>query len=281
MLHSTDLQMLTDLKSELEKATNELNDVKKDRDCALEALNQNKSSWNDQEKIIQKEKEEIEKRFKDLDAQNSLLLDQIQAFNTQLSLIQAQASSDQNQSSGDVSLNRSFTEDEMKSEQLLTIIKYLRQEKDISVSKAEIIEAEYERLKSQYELLSKQLTETKAVVEAERQKSEVSMVTAAKHAEVLRKVETLNAITDSNRALRQERDSLRSQIDELKERSDNLATELAPIQEKNRELSIKAEAMQTENISLRGECTRWRQRAQMLIEKSNRTSPEDWKKLQK
>ncbi|XP_068911983.1 nucleoprotein TPR-like isoform X2 [Tenebrio molitor] len=280
MLHSTDLQMLTDLKSELEKATNELNDVKKDRDCALEALNQNKSSWNDQEKIIQKEKEEIEKRFKDLDAQNSLLLDQIQAFNTQLSLIQAQASSDQNQSSGDVSLNRSFTEDEMKSEQLLTIIKYLRQEKDISVSKAEIIEAEYERLKSQYELLSKQLTETKAVVEAERQKSEVSMVTAAKHAEVLRKVETLNAITDSNRALRQERDSLRSQIDELKERSDNLATELAPIQEKNRELSIKAEAMQTENISLRGECTRWRQRAQMLIEKSNRTSPEDWKKLQ-
>lgn len=38
--------------------------------------------------------------------------------------------------------------------------------------------------------------------------------------------------------------------------------------------------MQTENVSLRGECTRWRQRAQILIEKSNRTSPEDWKKLQ-
>ncbi|XP_063920607.1 nucleoprotein TPR isoform X2 [Zophobas morio] len=281
MLHSTDLQMLTDMKAELEQMTNELDEVKKNRDCAVEALNENKTSWENQEKIIQKEREELEKRFKDIDAQNSLLLDQIQALNTQLSLIQAQATSDQsNQSIADMSFNKSLTEDEVKSsEQLLTIIRYLRQEKDISVSKAEIIEAEYERLKSQFEVQGKQLAEVKAAVEAERQKSEVSVVTAAKHAEVLRKVETLNAITDSNRALRTERDSLKAQINELKERADSLASELAPTQEKNRELSIKAEAMQTENISLRSECTKWRQRAQMLIEKSNRTSPEDWKKL--
>ncbi|RZC36097.1 nucleoprotein TPR, partial [Asbolus verrucosus] len=281
MLHSADLQMLTDMKTELEKAVNDLNEVKQARDCALDTLNQNKLSWEEQEKLIQKERNELEKTFKDMDVQNSLLLDQIQTLNTQLSLIQARATSDPNQSSGDISLNRSLTEDDVRSsEQLLTIIKYLRQEKDIAVSKAEIMEAEYERLKSQFEVQSKQLAETKATIESERQKSEVSVVTAAKHAEVLRKVETLNAITDSNRALRSERDLLKNQIDELKERSEKLEAELVPLQEKNRELGIKAEAMQTENISLRGECTRWRQRAQMLIEKSNRTSPEDWKKLQ-
>lgn len=280
MLHSADLQMLTDMKADYEKVTNELIEMRKNRDCALEELNENKSSWETQEKIIQKEREELEKRFKDMDAQNSLLLDQIQALNTQLSLIQAQATADPNQSSSDISMNKSLTEDEVKSsEQLLTIIKYLRQEKDIAVSKAEIMEAEYERLKSQHEMLTKQLEEAKIVIEAERQKTEVSVVTAAKHAEVLRKVETLNAITDSNRALRQERDLLKSQINELRERADTLSAELAPTQEKNRELNIKAEAMQTENISLRAECTKWRQRAQMLIEKSNRTSPEDWKRL--
>ncbi|XP_044260460.1 nucleoprotein TPR isoform X2 [Tribolium madens] len=278
MLHSTDLQILTDIKAEYEKTTSELIEMRRSRDCALEELNENKTSWETREKIIQKEREELEQRFKDMDAQNSLLLDQIQALNTQLSLFQAQAT--ESSSVSDLSMNKSFTEDEVKSsEQLLTIIKYLRQEKDIAVSKAEIMEAEYERLKSQHEMLTKQLEEAKAAVEAERQKSEVSVVTAAKHAEVLRKVETLNAITDSNRALRQERDSLKSQIDELKQRAETLASELAPTQEKNRELSIKAEAMQTENISLRAECTKWRQRAQMLIEKSNRTSPEDWKKL--
>ncbi|EFA01249.2 nucleoprotein TPR isoform X2 [Tribolium castaneum] len=279
MLHSADLQMLTDIKADYEKATNELIEMRRSRDCALEELDNNKASWETREKMIQKEREELEQRFKDMDAQNSLLLDQIQALNTQLSVLQAQATAEPNQSA-DLSMSKSFTEDEVKSsEQLLTIIKYLRQEKDIAVSKSEIMEAEYERLKSQHEMLTKQLEEAKAAVETERQKSEVSVVTAAKHAEVLRKVETLNAITDSNRALRQERDTMKNQISELKQRAETLAAELAPTLEKNRELNIKAEAMQTENISLRAECTKWRQRAQMLIEKSNRTSPEDWKKL--
>lgn len=77
-----------------------------------------------------------------------------------------------------------------------------------------------------------------------------------------------------------ERDTLLSQIIELKSRTASLEEQLAPLQESNRELSLKAEAMQTENVTLRGEATRWRQRANFLIEKSNRTSPEDWKKLQ-
>lgn len=80
--------------------------------------------------------------------------------------------------------------------------------------------------------------------------------------------------------MRIERDLLIQQITELKSRMSSLEEQLAPLQESNRELTLKAEAMQTENVTLRGEATRWRQRANILIEKSNRTSPEDWKKLQ-
>lgn len=279
MLHSTDLQALASLKEELTKAVNEMNEVRHERDQAREAMEESRISWQNQEKLFQNEKEEITNRFKDMELQNALLLDQIQALNTQLSIIQAQATADQ--SAGDSSFNRSLTEDDVKnSDQLFKIIKYLRQEKDISVSKCEILEAEQQRLKSQHELLVKQFEEAKAALEVERQKSEVSVVTAAKHAEILRKVETLNAITDSNRALRQERDLLITQITEFKTRVNTLEEQIAPLQEKNMELTVKAEAMQTENISIRGEATRWRQRANFLIEKSNRTSPEDWKKLQ-
>lgn len=54
-----------------------------------------------------------------MDAQNSLLHDQIQELNNQLSILQAQTSEQLNQSAGDISMNRSLTEDEMKgSEQL-------------------------------------------------------------------------------------------------------------------------------------------------------------------
>lgn len=225
MLHSADLQKLTDLKSELDRVTADMDRVQQARDCALTALEENKSSWLAQETIIQKERHELEQRLKDKDAQNSLLLDQIQALNTQLNLFQV--TSDQS----NVSLNQSTNDDEVKSsDKLLTVINYLRQEKDIAVSKAEIMEAEYDRLKSQFDSLQKQLNEAKQAVESERQQTEVAVVTAAKHAEVLRKVETLNAITDSNRALRQERDGMRGQIEELRGRVEQLSNELAPLQ---------------------------------------------------
>ncbi|CAH1106510.1 unnamed protein product [Psylliodes chrysocephalus] len=280
-LHSVDLQSLTTMKDNLEQTLSEINTLQNDRENAISSLEQFKSDWEKQEILFKNEKIELETRFNDMEAQNSLLHDQIQALNTQLGIIQAQATDSQNTSMGDSSFNRSFTEDEVKSsEQLLKIIKYLRQEKDIAVSKADIIDAEYSRLKSQFEMLKKQSEEAKSVLETERQKTEISVVSAAKHAEVLRKLETLNAITDSNRTLRQERDTLVAQITDLRSRAETFETEVEPLQEKNRELTTKADQLQSENISLRAECTRWRQRANMLIEKTNRTSPEDWKKLQ-
>ncbi|CAH1968108.1 unnamed protein product [Acanthoscelides obtectus] len=282
-LHSVDLQSLSNMKEQLETALGNINDLDAEKANAVAALNEHLKAEEERDKIFRKEKEELETRFKDMDAQNALLLDQIQALNTQLSILQAQASETPtpNTSIADQSMNRSLTEDDVKSsEQLLKIIKYLRQEKDIAISKAEIMEAEHIRLKSQFDVITKQYEEAKAAVEVERQKQEVSVVSTSKHAEVLRKLETLNAITDSNRTLRSERDELLSQITEYRERAERLEIEVAPLQEKNRDLSTKADQMQAENISLRAECTRWRQRANMLIEKTNRTSPEDWKKLQ-
>ncbi|XP_066254205.1 nucleoprotein TPR isoform X5 [Euwallacea similis] len=284
-LHSADLQSLTDLKAELDEANGQIQQVKSERDRAVEALDEHLQGAVKQQQLLDEEKQKLDERFKNMEEQNSLLLDQIQQLNTQLTLLQSQVSTDnlntsQNSSLGE-NLNRSFTEDEVhKSGQLLKIIKYLRREKDIAVSKADIIEAEHFRLKSQFDSITKQLKEAKEQIEAQRQKLEVTNVSASKHSEVLRRLETLNAITDSNRALRHERDQLLSEMQELSARAEQMESELAPLQERNRDLQTKADQMQTENISLRAECTRWRQRANLLIEKTNRTSPEDWKKLQ-
>lgn len=281
MLHSNDLQALTTAREELVKVTTELNEIRHQRDQALESLTESKASWEIQENLFKKEKHDLEARFKNLDEQNTLLLDQLQALNTQLSIMQSQTLNESQNISMEASFNRSAAEDDGKSsEQLLKIIKYLRQEKDIAVSKCDILEAEHARLKAQENSINQQLAEAKAALESERQKSETSLVTSAKHAEVLRKVETLHAVIDSNRSLRTERDVLSAQVTELTNRCKVLEEELAPVQEKQRELNVKVDTLQSENSALRQESTRWRQRANMLIEKSNRTSPEDWKKLQ-
>ncbi|CAH1134187.1 unnamed protein product [Ceutorhynchus assimilis] len=272
-LHSSDLQLLQNLKQELQAAKDSYKVMDQQRKEAVDNLQEYLLSKEEQTAILNSEKEKLEVRFKSMDEQNTLLLDQIEALNRQLTIIQGQA--DHNSSA-----NSSLIEDSADSNQLLTILKYLRQEKDLAVSKADVIEAEHFRLKSQFEAVQKQLQEAKSLYEAERQKSEIKNVTAAKHAEVLRQMETFNAVADSNRSLRQERDALADDIRKLQARAEQLEVSIAPLQENNRDLMQKADQMQTENISLRAECTRWRQRANLLIEKTNRTSPEDWKKLQ-
>ncbi|GLV34014.1 Megator [Carabus blaptoides fortunei] len=282
MLHSTDLQALNTVKEELTRVSSELNEIRHQKEQAVETLKLNKSGWEEREKLLQNEKDQLAKRLRDLDGQNSVLHDQIQALSTQLSVLHAQQTDTSlNQSLADASFNRSLTEDDVKSsEQLLQIIKYLRKEKDLAITKFEVLQAENLRLKSQYEMTDKELKETRNALVQEREGSEASMVTAAKHAEVLRKVETLNAITDSNKILRDERDALKMQLRELTARATSLEEQLAPLQDKNRELLVKADSASSENQALRAEATRWRQRANVLIEKANKVSPEDWRKLQ-
>lgn len=281
MLHSSDLKALTALKEEFSKLSSMSNEIRHEKEEAIEALNISKAGWEQREKKLLDEKQEIENRLTDLDAQNKVLHDQIQALSTQLSLVHAQqADNSFNTSTADTSMNRSITEDEKSSEQLLQIIKYLRREKDLAITKFEVLQAENTRLRSQHEIVEKQLEETRKLLQTERENNEVSVVTAAKHAEVLRKVETLNAITDSNKILRDERDNLKAQLHEIAARATNLEEQLAPLQEKNRELSVKAETALTENVALRQEATRWRQRANILIEKANKVNPEDWRRLQ-
>lgn len=275
-LHTEDLRMLNALKITLDNVKTELQQLQCKHTNLLDEQVQKEVGWKNRDEIMQKERVQLQQRFDDLIAQNTLLHDQIQQMNANLSVLQVQ-----DPSAG--SSNVSFNEDNVQGasdSQLMKIIKYLRQEKDYALSKAEIIESELTRMRLELEMAQKQLVEARQGLEDERHKSETTLVGNAKYAEVLRKVETMNAITDSNRTLRGERDQLLHQVTELRGEMTKLEGEHAPLQEQLSALQRHCDALQSENATLRGEATRWRQRANSLIEKTNRTSPEDWKKLQ-
>lgn len=109
--------------------------------------------------------------------------------------------------------------------------------------------------------------------------SEENPLTAAKYQEILRQLETLNAVTDSNRMLRDERDQLQQRIRDITARNTKVEQEIFPLQEQNRELNTKTEDLTSENAKLRHEANQWRQRANALVERSNK-NPEDFKRLQ-
>lgn len=260
VLHAADIEALTSVKEKLTALNSELSELRFSKEQTENTLNELRLHLEVREEHVKQELNDTRQQLKDMDSQNALLHDQIQALSSQLSVLQAsgrQADSSVGNISS-VSLNTSLSEEENRSsEQLLQIVKYLRQEKDIAVSKYEVLRTENLRLKTQQEYLEKQVEEAKKSLSVEQERMETSSVTAARHSELLRKLETLNAITDSNRILRAERDGLQVKVSGLLEQVEKLEKELGPLRESNTDLSARVESMTAENVALRGEAGRY------------------------
>ncbi|XP_014207653.1 nucleoprotein TPR [Copidosoma floridanum] len=284
VLHSNDLQVLTKLKEENQVVINKISKLTQQKDLAEETLLVKKSFWQEQEKSFKNEINELQSRVEDLNMQNEILHSQIQEVSEKAVIMSSQQDNITDHTDGrdpSESLNRSFNNENTGSvEQLLLIIKYLRREKDLTVAKLDVLKSENIRLKSQVELSNKRFEEMKISLDRERENNEIGVLTVTKHSELLRKVETLNAITDSNRVLREERDALMEKVKVISGKLNVLTAEVVPLREKTCNLETKVETLQQENNSLKSEATRWRQRANALVERANKASPEDWRRLQ-
>lgn len=284
-LHSADLQCLAKLKEESQDVTGRMATLTQERNSAIEALELEKSTWKEREQRVIDEMKQVQKQVEDLNSQNAILHSQIQELSDRAAVMQSQQTKFGGNESADTSLdlNRSFgniEEDSKSHEQLIQLIKLMQKEKALNAARYDVLKAETITLKSQAEVAERRLKETEALLNSEREKLEIDVVTATKHADLLRKVETLNAITDSNRVLREERDILSTKVTELTVQVTALSEEVVPLREKARDLEGKTENLLQENVSLKGEATRWRQRANTLVERANKASPEDWRRLQ-
>lgn len=87
------------------------------------------------------------------------------------------------------SADQSLTEEEIQgADQLMQVVKYLRDEKNHAVSQYENLSRENLTLKTQVEVLTHQLEEVNHTLAEERCKEDTDNVTIAKHSELLKKV---------------------------------------------------------------------------------------------
>lgn len=279
-LHASDIQAMSRLKEELSSVNARMSELQEARRSSEEALHIGRALFEDREKIMKSQMDEQQQRLSDLENQNRLLHDQIEALGTQLTVLQAQVGSP-NKSSTQANTSSSSvdSEDFRGPEQLLAVIKFLRREKELAVTRMEVLSTENSRLRAEHDVLVKQTRESVEALEQMKQREQCETVTSTRHQDLLRKVETLNAITDSNRLLREERDALRTKEQELVARIGALEQELSPLRAKHNTLSNQIESIRAENNTLKSELTKWRQRVNQLIERANKNSPEDWKRL--
>ena len=232
ILHAADLEALKQARAQLDEATAQLAAAEDAGRAAAARLTEAEAGWKERQTLLDQQAEQQRQQHDELLQQNSLLHSQLEQLNGQLTAVQARlAPAEPDAAATGGSLNTSFSEaDARTSEQLLEIIRYLRRQREIAETRAETAAAESARLRAQLQLAKQQLETSQSRLDQERQSSQASVESSARLAELLRKVETLNALTDSNRVLRVERDDLSRRCQELQVQLDTTRAEIEPLQ---------------------------------------------------
>lgn len=157
-LHTSDLQSYTDCKEKLSKIECQIGKLTAERDEAVSALNELQSGNEATRTLLEKEKQELEKRLDDLNSQNAALHDQLQSLSSTIAAAQSANESNagdvnMNDSQNDSIINRSITDTDGR-DKLMSIIKYLRAEKDVALANADVFRNENIRLSAEMKILN-------------------------------------------------------------------------------------------------------------------------------
>ncbi|KAB7506415.1 Nucleoprotein TPR [Armadillidium nasatum] len=226
MYHAADLEALKTLKSKLANYNSEIEEVVHAKIKVEEELKEIKAAQEARIEKLENMNKEYSTRIEGLEEQNKKLLDEFTQLSDKMSSVQMKLSS-----GGAEGVNSSFSEDEARSsEQLLEIIKYLRKEKEIAYGKVDVTRAEVVRLECQVKLVEDQVKQLNKHLAEEREKNQASIESTGKYAEMMRKVHTLDALADSNRLLREEKENLKISLDAVNAKISSLQSQIEPLQ---------------------------------------------------
>ncbi|KAK4316810.1 hypothetical protein Pmani_012065 [Petrolisthes manimaculis] len=276
MLHGADLKALATLKERQAQYNTQLQDATAAAQRAEQVIRDTRLGFEQRENVLRVENNELVARCNELEQSNQSLLNQFTQLSDKMAAIQAKFTSSEGEGS-----QPQFTEDEARSsDQLREVIRFLRRERDVASGKCGVAQAECSRLEAQRDGFKEQLDHQTKDLAQEREKNQVGAETAGRCAELLRKVQTMDALTDSNRLMREEKEGLQSTCQEYQAKYQALQKQIEPLQEKLRINTNTIEALVLERKSLENEKQLFKKRTQELVEKLNQAKPEDFVKLQ-
>ncbi len=125
------------------------------------------------------------------------------------------------------------------------------------------------------------MKEASAALKVEREKGSAAEISSsAKYTELMQKVQTMSALSESNAMLRDDKTRLDTELSGARREMDSVKSELVPLREKVRLSNEREETLRVEMQALRQENNTWKTRAQQLVEKQEKVNPEELKRLQ-
>ncbi|XP_014283373.1 nucleoprotein TPR isoform X3 [Halyomorpha halys] len=271
------IQELQTVKNELSEAKAKILTVEAEKERSVTASNLELTSYTEKQLKMEQQIKELEEKTIELNKVNDLLHDQLQELGLKVSVMDTSLSTSLDSSSAG---NESLVSDSLReSDKFLEVMRHLRKEKMSALSQADTLRGDKLRLEAEVEVLRRQLEESKKLLDEERSSSDTPSITAERHAQLLSKVETLNQLTENNRVLNEERDRLMERLKTAEAEVSRLEKEVVePAKKEASESSALAERYSTEAAALRAESQRWQERANQLIERTNK-NPDEIKRL--
>lgn len=172
LLHAQNIEKLNKLKETVSSSSLHLDELELERSRAEARVKELEAKHEAEADTLTKEVSVLKEQLDVANRENAALLAQLESVSQQLVDVSAMGRTlDSSQLDASIVSNtsvRSLNEDEANNEQLLSIIKYLRREKEIVAGRLEVAEAEVMRTSQQLEQAQKLAADATQALELER-----------------------------------------------------------------------------------------------------------------
>uniref|UniRef100_A0A673GXZ7 Nucleoprotein TPR n=1 Tax=Sinocyclocheilus rhinocerous TaxID=307959 RepID=A0A673GXZ7_9TELE len=273
MLHAADVEALQAAKKQGQQSVQSMKQLEEKAQKAASELRQGRVDWQQQEKKLKEELSKEQKRAEELQKQNTMLHEQMENLSSKIT------ASTQQQTTRESCLNISLNEEGKSHEQILDILRFVRREKEIVETRMEVAEVETLRYKQRMEYLEGELKELQDSLNAEREKLQVTTKTLAQQEDMMKRMESMSALTETNKMLKNEKNRLEHELQQTQAKMRKLEADIKPLQDSNAELSEKSGMLQAEKRLLEEDVKRLKTRTQQLLSQQKDSDQEETKKL--
>ncbi|PWN53009.1 hypothetical protein IE53DRAFT_226421 [Violaceomyces palustris] len=293
------VQELNETKEHYSRSRAEVVELRSAKELADAEQVREKATWEALKAGLENEKVDLQRRIDDLVSQNSILHSHLETVNAQANQIRQAAAEPslptdmvldepapvtteestttaERGAGGDESASTDVKPSSSASataggsskgtEELHTVIKYLRREKEIVDLQMELNKQETARLKQSLEHVNKTLEETRTQLGEERARVAKATGSTDQHAELLEKINELRVTRETNTTLKDEHERSTKRLGLLESQLQAANTEIEPLKEQLRAAQVELEACQAQLSIVQEDNKRWQARAQSLLE---------------
>lgn len=267
VLQADTIRELTTLSERYAILEKEVVELRTKAEMSTAELNSSKVAWEMEKATLLSEKEDLMKRVTELDDQNKLLLDRVEAMHILIA--------EQDRKGGEPLKGTGLA-----TENLQDVIRYLRRSKETSDMEISLLKQERLRLQKQLESALHAAEDAQATLRREHENVRSTLCSDEQFKSLQSQVRELNLLRESNEQLRMENKQNFEACLELRERAQKDQAELDSLRRSLREREVELEAASKDSELEKAEVSRWQSRVSQLLQKYKSLDIEEYQRAQ-